>query len=471
MTEFEGFDAVGLADLVARKKISALELLEASIGRIEALNPKLNAVVTKLYDQARTAVKNGLPAGPLSGVPMLIKDITAAMKGVPTTAGSRLLANTPAETDSDTVRRYRGAGLVLLGKSNTPEFGLNLSTEPTLFGPTRNPWDGARSAGGSSGGSAAAVTARMVPVAHASDGGGSIRIPASCCGIFGLKPTRGRISVAPAGEGWGGLSTQHAVTRSVRDSALLLDISSGPAVGDPYSAQPPTQSFLSATTREPGKLKIAVFDRTPNGVPVDSECVAATRATARLCESLGHHVEEAYPDYAFEDMRLAAATVICANIRATVDAACAARGRPPAADELEPITWLCHEAGKAASAADYAAAMRTLHSVSRQVAPFFERYDMLLTPVLAKPPIALGVADTNTRNPETFVEVVRTYSPYCQIFNATGQPAMSVPLHWTAQGLPVGLHFAARYGAEELLFSLAAQLERAQPWADKNPKL
>jgi Asp-tRNA(Asn)/Glu-tRNA(Gln) amidotransferase A subunit family amidase len=240
-------------------------------------------------------------------------------------------------------------------------------------------------------------------------------------------------------------------------------------LGDPYWAAPPQSTFLAATQREPAKLKIAAFDRAPNGVPVDPECVEAVRETARLCESLGHRVEEAYPDYPFEDMRLAAATVICANIRATIDAACTARGRPLASDELEPITWLCHEAGKAATAADYAAAMRVIHGVGRQLAPFFERYDVLLTPVLAKPPIPLGLADTRTSNPETFVEVVKTYSPYCQVFNVTGQPAMSVPLHWTASGLPVGLHFAARYGADDLLLSLAAQLERAKPWADKRP--
>jgi Asp-tRNA(Asn)/Glu-tRNA(Gln) amidotransferase A subunit family amidase len=471
MFEFESLDAIGLADLVARKEISAGEVLEASVATIEALNPKLNAVVNKLYDRARSAIRHGLPEGPLTGVPILIKDITASMEGVPTTAGSRLLVNVPAVADSDTVRRYRNAGLVLLAKSNTPEFGLNLSTEPTLFGATRNPWDLSRSAGGSSGGSAAAVAARMVPVGHASDGGGSIRIPASCCGLFGLKPTRGRISVAPNGEGWGGLATQHAVTRSVRDSALLLDISAGPATGDPYWAAPAASTFLAATKRDPATLRIAAFDRAPNGVPVDPECVKAVQEAARLCESLGHRVEEAYPDYPFEDMRLAAATVICANIRATIDAACAARGRSAEPDELEPITWLCYEAGKTASAADYVAAMRVVHGVGRQIAPFFERFDVLLTSVLAKPPIPLGVADTRASNPEAFVEVVKTYSPYCQVFNVTGQPAMSVPLHWTASGLPVGVHFAAPYGADEVLFSLAAQLERAKPWADRRPKL
>jgi amidase len=471
MDDFEGFDAVGLAELVARKKVTALEIVEAAIGQIEAVNPKLNAVIAKYYDEARGAAEADLPSGPLTGVPILIKDITAAVKGKPTSAGSRLLADVAADADSETVKRYRKAGMILLGKTNTPEFGLNLSTEPTLFGATRNPWNLSRSPGGSSGGAAAAVAARMVPVAHASDGGGSIRIPASCCGLFGLKPTRGRISVAPAGEGWAGLATQHAVTRSVRDSALLLDISSGPALGDPYWAAPPSSSFLAATKRDPGKLKIAVSTRSPNGVPVDPECVAAVQAAARLCESLGHHIDEGYPDYPFEDLRLAAATVICANIRASVDAACTARGRPPAPDELEPLTWLCYEAGKVATAADHATAMRVIHTVGRQVAPFFERFDVLLTPVLAKPPIALGVADTRTSNPEAFVEVVKTYSPYCQVFNVTGQPAMSVPLHWTADGLPVGLHFAARYGAEELLLSLAAQLERAQPWAEKRPPL
>jgi Asp-tRNA(Asn)/Glu-tRNA(Gln) amidotransferase A subunit family amidase len=405
-------------------------------------------------------------------VPFLLKDINASMKGVPTSGGSRPFASIPAPHDSETVVRYRKAGLVILGKTNTPEFGLNLSTEPALFGATRNPWNLEHSAGGSSGGAAAAVASGMVPVAHASDGGGSIRIPSSACGVFGLKPTRGRISAGPdAGEGWGGLSTQHVVSRSVRDSAVFLDIAAGPASGDPYWAEPPTTSFLSATGREPKHLKIAVSFSTPNGVPVDPACIAATRAAARLCESLGHSVEEAYPTYAFEDMRLAAATVICANIAARLDLLAQTRGKAIAEDEVEPLTWICYQGGKLATASDYAAGIRALHGVGRQVAPFFDTYDILLTPVLAKPPIKLGVANTHSKDSEAFVEVVKTYSPFCQLFNVTGQPAMSVPLHWTDNGLPVGLHFAAKYGAEALLFSLAAQLERAKPWASKKPSL
>jgi Asp-tRNA(Asn)/Glu-tRNA(Gln) amidotransferase A subunit family amidase len=274
-----------------------------------------------------------------------------------------------------------------------------------------------------------------------------------------------------AGEGWGGLSTQHVVSRSVRDSALFLDVSAGPASGDPYWAQPPQASFLSATEREPGKLKIAVSFQTPNGVALDPACLAATRATARLCESLGHTIEEAYPTFAFEEMRLAAATVICGSIAARLDKLAQTRGKEIAESEIEPITWICYQGGKAATAADYAAGMQILHRVGREVAPFFDKYDALLTPVLAKPPIKLGVANTHAADTEAFVEVVKTYSPYCQVFNVTGQPAMSVPLHWTDNGLPVGLHFAARYGAESLLISLAAQLERAKPWADRRPPI
>jgi Asp-tRNA(Asn)/Glu-tRNA(Gln) amidotransferase A subunit family amidase len=457
---------------VQRKDVSARELTEAAIARIETLNPRLNAVVTKLYDQALEAIRSGLPTGPLTGVPFLLKDINASMKGVPTSGGSGPFAKIPAPHDSETVIRYRKAGLTILGKTNTPELGLNLSTEPELFGPTRNPWSLEHSAGGSSGGSAAAVASGMVPVAHASDGGGSIRIPASCCGLFGLKPTRGRISAGPdAGEGWGGLSTQHVVSRSVRDSALFLDFSAGPSVGDPYWAEPSQTTFLEATKRDPRRLKIAVSFKTPNEVPIDPACIAATRATARLCESLGHSVEEAYPTYAFEDMRLAAATVICGNIAARLDKLALARGKDIAEEEVEPLTWICYQGGKLATAANYATGMQTLHRTGREVAPFFETYDVLLTPVLAKPPIKLGVANTQSKNTEEFIEVVKTYSPFCQLFNVTGQPAMSVPLHWTEDGVPIGLHFAARYGAEAVLFSLAAQLERAKPWAAKRPPL
>lgn len=471
MLDFEKHDAMSLAELVANKDVAPLELTEAAIARIEKHNPALNAVVAKFYDEARKAAAGPL-SGPLAGVPFLLKDINASIKGVPTSGGSRPFSKVPAANDSESVLRYRKAGLLFLGKTNTPEFGLNLSTEPELFGPTRNPWSLDHSPGGSSGGSSAAVASGMVPAAHASDGGGSIRIPASCCGLFGLKPTRGRISAGPdAGEGWGSLSTQHAITRSVRDSALLLDISAGPASGDPYFATPPKESFLSATQRDPGKLKIAVSFKAPGGVPVDPECIAAIRATAKLCESLGHTVDEAYPDYAIEDMRTAAGIAICASIAARLDGLATQRGHDITEDEVEPLTWLCYQGGKQATAAQYAAAMQTIHRTGRQVAPFFDKYDVTLTTTLAKPPIKLGVADTRDKDPTGFVEVVQTYSPYTQMFNVTGQPAMSVPLHWTASGLPVGLHFAARYGNEALLFSLAAQLERAQPWAERRPKL
>lgn len=471
MLDFEKHDAMSLAELVANKDVKPLELVEDAISRIEKHNPAFNAVVSKFYDEARKAAAGRL-SGPLAGVPFLLKDINASIKGIPTSGGSRPFSTIPAPNDSESVLRYRKAGLIFMGKTNTPEFGLNLSTEPALFGPTRNPWSLEHSAGGSSGGASAAVAAGMVPAAHASDGGGSIRIPASCCGLFGLKPTRARISSGPdTGEGWGGLSIQHVITRSVRDSALLLDISAGAGSGDPYYAEPPKGSFLAATRRDPGKLKVAVAFTTPSGAALDPECAAAIRATAKLCESLGHTVEEAYPEFPFEEVRLASSTVICASIAAKLDGLAEQRGRAIAEDELEPLTWLCYEGGKAVTGPQYVAAIQIIHRTGRQLAPFFRKYDVLLTTTLAKPPIKLGVARTDDKDPTDFIGVVQSYSPFCQVFNVTGQPAMSVPLHWTASGLPVGVHFAAPYGGEELLYSLAAQLERAEPWADKRPKL
>ncbi|RZL89157.1 MAG: amidase, partial [Variovorax sp.] len=297
-SDYEDLDGLGLAARVASGDVSASEVLEAALSRIDARNAPLNAVVTRLHDAARAAVAQGLPPGPFTGVPFLVKELVASVAGTATTSASKLYAGNLARADSEVIARLRRAGLVMAGKTNSPEFGLSPTTESALYGATRNPWDLSLSPGGSSGGSAAAVAAGMVPLAHATDGGGSIRIPASACGLFGLKPTRARVTAGPEGsEGLSGLACQHVVSRSVRDSAALLDVIAGPLAGDPYSAVPPAHSFLSATQRAPGRLRIGFSARAPNGVPVDAECVAALEDAARLCESLGHHVEEAAPDY------------------------------------------------------------------------------------------------------------------------------------------------------------------------------
>src|SRR6266545_165970 len=370
--EFESFDGLGLAGLVRRGDVSPAELLDAAVSRVEARNPELNAVVTRLYDQARAAIAAGLANGPFTGVPYLLKDLGAHYAGTVTSFGSALFKDFVLDHDSEITARLRRAGLVIFGKTNTPEMGLAASAEPRLFGTTRNPWKLGHSAGGSSGGSAAAVAAGMVPMAHATDGGGSIRIPASCCGLFGLKPTRARTPMGPdAGEGWGGASVGHAVTRTVRDSAALLDATSGPDVGDPYSAPPPTRPFLDEVGRDPGRLRIALTTRPWNGQDVDPECAEAARAAARLCERLGHRVEEARPDVDAGALGAASRIVVSANIRATLEARAAALGRELGPADVERITWARAAEGRASTAADYARSIGVMHRAGRVVARFF----------------------------------------------------------------------------------------------------
>jgi amidase/6-aminohexanoate-cyclic-dimer hydrolase len=473
MAEFGAFgeyDAVGLAELVRNKDVSPEELLETAIARTERVNPQLNAVIAPMYDDARATIAKGLPDGPFRGVPFLLKDLHAGYKGVPLTNGSRLFEGYKSDADTEIVSRYRAAGLVTFGKTNTPEFGLNVMTEPAANGPTRNPWNTDHSPGGSSGGASSAVAARIVPIAHASDGGGSIRIPASCGGVFGIKPTRGRISMGPAvGEGWGGMSMQHAVSISVRDSAVLLDATAGYATGDPYVAPPPLRPFAEEVGANVRKLRIGVMTAAPTGVKVDPEVIEGVKNAAALCDSLGHAVEEAAPEYSADNLRNAAGVIIQASIAMALDERAVALGRPVAEDDVERVTWLIANNGRGASAPEYAAAMKTIHTESRHVARFFETYDVLLSPVLALPPARVGTINMNSDDVGTYVQELAAYSPFCQMCNATGQPSMSVPLHWTNAGLPVGIQFAGRYGDEAGLFRLAAQLEDAQPWAQKKP--
>jgi amidase len=468
--EYDRYDALGLAALVAKKEISAAELLEAAIARVEAADKRLNAIVHKLYDAARAAVAKGLPQGPFTGVPFMLKDLGATQKGVPTTGGSRFFDGYVAEIDATISERYREAGLVVLARTSTPELGLNASTEPALFGPTRNPWNLSRSAGGSSGGSAAAVAARMLPAAHASDGGGSIRIPASCCGLFGLKPTRARNPAGPVvGEGWSGMSIGHAVTISVRDSAALLDATQGAAPGDPYPAPPVARPFLQEVGADPGRLKIALMTVMPDGPPVHEDCVTAAEKAARLCESLGHHVEPASLPVTPAVFRSATGVIVSANLRNALEQRGRMLGRDPRPEDVERITWLMAEKGRLHSASEYAAAVQTQHGIGRQLAPFFARYDVLITPTLAQLPVALGHLDMMLDDLEVFSDRLRAFMPFTQIFNVTGQPAASLPLHWNEDGLPIGVQFAARYGDEATLFRLASQLEAAAPWQDKRP--
>jgi Asp-tRNA(Asn)/Glu-tRNA(Gln) amidotransferase A subunit family amidase len=468
--EYRSYDAMGLAELVARKAVTPGELLDAALARSAEVNPRLNAIIVDLEGQAREAIAAGLPDGPLKGVPYPIKDISVLMKGVTTGAGSRLFKHAaPAEADSAIVAAYRKAGLVLFGKTNTPEFGLATVTEPVSYGPTLNPWNAERTPGGSSGGAAAAVASGIVPAAHASDGGGSIRTPASCCGLFGLKPSRGRVSLAPAGEGWGGLSVQHALTRSVRDSALLLDIACQPQPGDPYWLDPPRTPFVQEVGRDPGKLRIGFTTDALVWGELMPPNVKAVRDAARLCESLGHHVEEARPDVEFQQMALHANTAVSSAVAATLEAEAARRGSPIRPDEVETLTWQIYEAGLAFTGVQVAQAIQHLHALGRQLAAFFERYDILLLATNAKPPVPKGSIDTNAADLSGYAEALYTFIPNTQPFNIGGQPAMSVPLAWTDDGLPVGVQFVARGGGEATLFRLAGQLETAQPWFDRLP--
>lgn len=468
--DYENCDGIRLAELVKAGELTAQELLDAAIERVETRNGAINAVVNRMYDEAKAAIARGLPAGPYAGVPYLLKDLGVYYAGTVTTAASTFLRDAVADHDSEIVARLKRAGLVIFGKTNTSEFGLSTSVEPKLFGPTRNPWNRDYSAGGSSGGAAAAVASGMLPMAHATDGGGSIRVPASCCGLFGLKPTRARNPMGPdVGEGWNGASTGHAVTRSVRDSAALLDATAGPDVGDPYWAPPPTRPYVSEVGVDPGRMRIALATSAWNGQPVDPECVTAAAEAAKLCEALGHHVEEASPAIDAEALAQASRIIISAHTRATLEARGDALGRPPKPDDVEPVTWAMAEFGRAASAGAYARAIVTIHRTGRVVGRFFEQYDILLTPTMCRPPHKLGVLTMDGADPAAYMQAILPTIAFTSLFNSCGNPAMSVPLHGSADGLPIGVQFAAAFGDEAGLIRLAAQLEAARPWWDKHP--
>jgi amidase len=470
MDDFAFLDATAQAELVRRKEVKPIELVDAAIDRIERLNPVLNAVVTPMYDLARKAALGPLPDGPFAGVPFLLKDLLAEHGGVRLTEGSAFLADHVSDCDTELVARHKRAGLIVVGKTNTPEFGSLPTTEPRLFGPTHNPWDTGRTPGGSSGGSAAAVAAGMVPMAHGNDGGGSIRVPASCCGLFGLKPTRARNPLGPKkGDVMSGLVVEHAVTRSVRDSAALLDATSGPDLGDPYWAPPPARPFLQEVGADPGRLRIAFTAQAATGAQVHPDCVAAVRDAAALCADLGHEVAEVAPGLDSEGVTRAFVTLWSAGGAWAVDYWARETGRTPTPDLFEPLSWAIQEMGRQQSASVYLLALQDLQRISREVARFFVDYDIWLTPTLAEPPVPLGTFDSPPENPLYGLIRAGAFMPFTFICNITGQPAMSVPLYWNADGLPVGTHFIARFGDEATLFRLAAQLEEARPWASRRP--
>ncbi|MGH6931134.1 MAG: amidase, partial [Dongiaceae bacterium] len=421
--EYAEYDGLGLAELIRRKQVTAEDVIEAAIDRIEQTNPRVNAVVQKMYDEGRRVARAGLPAGLLSGVPFLLKDLYVGQKGFRSGNGSRLYDGYFAEIDFTLTERYQAAGLAILGRSNTPEFGLNAATEPAVNGPTFNPWNLSRSAGGSSGGAAAAVAAGMVPAAHATDGGGSIRIPAANCGVFGMKPSRARNPVGPiAGEGWSGMAVGHAVSWSVRDNAALLDASSGPAPGDPYFMPPPARPFLSEVGANPGALRIALMAKAPSGVEVHPECTAAAVDAARLCEQLGHRVEETAPELDPDGLRWAMTAIIAANLRANIDQRLAALKRPQRDGDLERITVQWAELGRKLTAADYARAITIIHGIGRRLGAFFQKFDLLLSPVLAEPPLPIGATNMMGNDLEVYLDRLYRLIPFTPWFNASGGP-------------------------------------------------
>lgn len=466
--DYAAQDAVGLAALIAKGEITASEALQAAIARAEAVDSKINAITFSMAEAARSVAQE-TPPGPLGGVPFLLKDLSAQAAGVPTSAGSRLFKDFEYAADNAIVAAYRRAGLVVFGKTNTPEFGLEPVTEPELFGPSRNPWKLDHTPGGSSGGSAAAVAAGVVPAAHASDGGGSIRIPASCCGLFGLKPSRGRVSLAPANEGWGGFSIQHAVTRSVRDSAVLLDAISTPQPGDPYWAPPPSRPFAEEVGQPPGKLKIAFSLESIAGPGLDSQCAQAVRDAARLCEDLGHEVEEVTLGWDYAPVQEAGGLIIAANITTLLDNEARRRGRPIAEGEVEDLTFGIYQRGQTVSAVDYIKSLQTAHAFGRLAARTFLGFDLLITSTMGTPPAPIGYLRDGDLG--GYMRRLLTFMPNTQPFNVSGQPAMTVPLAQSREGLPIGIQFVGQPAGEALLFRLAGQLEEASPWALRRPDI
>ncbi|NIP58173.1 MAG: amidase [Gemmatimonadetes bacterium] len=499
--DYLALDGLAMAGLARRGEVTARELLETALDRADRLDPLLNAVVHRFDEEARaraSAIDDGgagrgsAEPAPFRGVPFLVKDVLTTVAGHPHTSGSRLLEGWVADEDSEVVARFRAAGAILFGKTNAPEFGLTPYTEPELFGPCRNPWDPSRTPGGSSGGSAAAVAAGIVPLAGGNDGGGSIRIPAACCGLFGLKPSRGRVPSGPYHvQVWRGLATDHVLTRSVRDSAAMLDAISGPEPGVPSLLPGPERPYLDEVGRDPGRLRVAFTAEPWLGSELDPECRAAVEDAAGLLEEMGHRVEEATPTLDAEPFARAFLTLVAGELGADLRDARAATGRKPGPATVEPETWALHALGRRISAVEHASALRRLERAGKRVALFFQDHDLLLTPTLSRPPAPVGslAASPLERWALSMLGRLRLgrllgivgaidrmaaeafeFTPFTPVFNVTGQPAVSVPLAWSREGLPIGIHLAAPFGDEATLFRLAGRLEEARPWFHRLPE-
>ena len=489
--EYDLLDGLGLAELVRAREVTPLELVDAAIERIESRNPPLNAVIHSMFDSAREAARGPVSEAPFAGVPFLLKDLLAAYAGEPLTSGSRLLQDYVPDFDSEIVARYKRAGFITVGKTATPEFGIMAVTEPALWGPTRNPWDTERTPGGSSGGSGAAVAARMVPIASGGDGGGSIRIPSSACGLFGLKPSRGRTPTGPVDvEYWSGCTVEHVLTRSVRDSAAVLDAIAGPDVGALHHAHRPARPFGGEVGLTPGALRIAYSAEPAIPADVHTDCLAAVEDAARLCEELGHEVFEARPPVDGERFATTFLTMLAGEIAADVREAERLVGRSAGSGDIETVTDFLRLLGRSISADEYTCALRDLKRTSRAIAAFFDGCDVLLTPTLASPPVPIGsialsgaqevlvkaLVSLKAGKPlralgvlEREAQSMFAFAPFTMLFNASGNPAMSVPLTWNSAGLPIGVQFVAPFGDEARLLRLASQLETARRWAQRHP--
>ena len=472
LNDYAAYDGLGLADLVARKEVTPEELVSTAVAAIDKVNPRLNAVLQTLAEQASAEARGDLPQGPFCGVPFLIKELVLHAKNVRCDMGSRLAQGYVPGADSELMARFRRAGFVLSGTTQTPELGYNPTTETTLFGPVHNPWRSGHSAGGSSGGSAASVAAGIVPLAHANDGGGSIRIPASCNGLFGLKPSRDRVPTGPDfSDPLCGLACEFVVSRSVRDSAALLDVVAGADVGAPSLPVPPVRPYAEEVGAPAGRLRIAWTTTPASGDKIDVECEKGVHATVRALEELGHDVIEDRPMYDWEEFLDKIHVIWTAYTASAVDDLAALMGRPPGPDTLEAVTLACYEDGKRRTAVELLGSMAHGNTLSRQVGAFFQNYDAFVSPILSRPPAPHAEINQN-RAGMTAMEWTRqvfSYVPFTPIFNTTGQPAVSLPMHWTPNDLPIGVQIAGRLGDEASLFRLAAQLEEARPWANKRP--
>lgn len=470
--DYVAHDALGLAELIRDGEVTTGDVVDAALARADAVEPQVNAIVARRDDTVRAQAAEPPGDGPFAGVPFVFKDLFSWQEGWPAEVGSKLWKGFVAPVDFNHTKRVKASGVIPVARTTTSEYGISISTETAACGPTRNPWNLEHSAGGSSGGTAAAVAAGIVPMGHGSDGGGSIRIPSANCGLFGLKPTRGRTSFGPfVGEGWAGLACQHVLSRSVRDSAAMLDATHGPDLGDPYACPPPARPFLDEVGADPGRLRVAYHLTGLDGEPLDPVNRAAVLDAVKLLADLGHEAEETRPEIDPEALGPAMIAVVAANQKLALESRYAELGREPRDDDVEVITRAFADRGETITAADYAAALLAFHRLGREFGAFFERHDVLVSTVLRRPPAPLGVIRTDTGDADSFLESGWREMPVTQYFNMTGCPAMSVPLYWTPDGLPIGIHVGAAYGREDLLLRLAAQLEQARPWFHRRAPL